>query len=179
MLLDLSKEHKKHLAVLLQVDSTVVTEFGQIHGVEGLTYLLAESSKLMISELHFQNSVFVLGFSEEFNRLLLQKQIRTILNELAPDLPNYHRSEWQLDVQLASRSLWQQIKPAVTFKLHLNYSGDHSTEVLQTDPATLLHLVQQLEQALEEMKTNQCRSHPHHQAVPVLRFQSLKSSVNW
>ncbi|XP_045395409.1 COMM domain-containing protein 2 isoform X2 [Lemur catta] len=181
MLLDLSEEHKEHLSFLPQVDSAVVAEFGRIaveflrrgklnvssdtvqHGVEGLTYLLTESSKLMISELDFQDSVFVLGFSEELNKLLLQlyldnrKEIRTILSELAPDLPSYHSLEWRLDVQLASRSLRQQIKPAVTIKLHLNHNGGHNTSILQTDPATLLHLVQQLEQALEEMKTNHCR----------------------
>ncbi|XP_012580216.1 PREDICTED: COMM domain-containing protein 2 isoform X2 [Condylura cristata] len=175
MLLDLSEEHKEHLAFLPQVDCAVVAEFGRIaveflrrgsnpkiyegaarklnvssdtvqHGVEGLTYLLTESSKLMISELDFQDSVFVLGFSEELNKLLLQlyldnrKEIRTILSEL-----------------LASRSLRQQIKPSVTIKLHLHQNDDHSTRVLKTDPATLLHLVQQLEQALEEMKTNHCR----------------------
>ncbi|EDL35317.1 COMM domain containing 2, isoform CRA_b [Mus musculus] len=167
MLLDLSEEHKEHLAFLPQVDTAVVAEFGRIaveflrrgsnpkiyegaarklnvssdtiqHGVEGLTYLLTESSKLM---LYLDN----------------RKEIRTILNELAPRLPSYHSLEWRLDVQLASRSLRQQIKPAVTIKLHLDQNGDHSTHFLQTDPATLLHLVQQLEQALEEMKTNHCR----------------------
>ncbi|XP_047640440.1 COMM domain-containing protein 2 isoform X2 [Phacochoerus africanus] len=167
MLLDLSEEHKEHLAFLPQVDSAVVAEFGRIaveflrrgsnpkiyegaarklgvssdtvqHGVEGLIYLLTESSKLM---LYLDN----------------RKEIRTILSELAPDLPSYHSLEWRLDVQLASRSLRQQIKPTVTIKLHLNQNGEHNTQVLQTDPATLLHLVQQLEQALEEMKTNHCR----------------------
>ncbi|XP_042091653.1 COMM domain-containing protein 2 isoform X2 [Ovis aries] len=167
MLLDLSEEHKEHLAFLPKVDSAVVAEFGRIaveflrrgsnpkiyegaarklsvssdtvqHGVEGLIYLLTESSKLM---LYLDN----------------RKEIRTILSELAPDLPSYHSLEWRLDVQLASRSLRQQIKPSVTIKLHLNQNGDHNTQVLQTDPATLLHLVQQLEQALEEMKTNHCR----------------------
>lgn len=77
MLLDLSEEHKEHLALLLQVGTTVVAEFRRIameflrrgsnlkiyegaaqklnvssdtiqHGVEGLTYLLTESSKLMV-----------------------------------------------------------------------------------------------------------------------------------
>ncbi|KAF5914587.1 hypothetical protein HPG69_007973 [Diceros bicornis minor] len=207
MLLELSEEHREHLAFLPRVDSagpgagggrvrpgvrpgagparagahgpaslqclfapffsfsgklSVSSDTVQ-HGVEGLTYLLTESSKLMISELDFQDSVFVLGFSEELNKLLLQlyldnrKEIRTILSELAPDLPSYHSLEWRLDVQLASRSLRQQMKPSVTMKLHLNQNGDHTTKVLQTDPATLLHLVQQLEQALEEMKTNHCR----------------------
>ncbi|XP_020011930.1 COMM domain-containing protein 2 [Castor canadensis] len=192
MLLDLSEEHKEHLAFLPRVDSAVVAEFGRIaveflrrgsnpkiydgaarklnvnsdivqHGVEGLTHLLTESSKLMISDLDFQDSVLVLGFPEELNKLLLQlyldnrKEIRAILSELAPDLPSYHSLEWRLDVQLASRSLRQQIKPAVTMKLHLNQNGGQSTSVLQTDPATLLHLAQQLEQALEEMRTSHCR----------------------
>nr|XP_009664219.1 PREDICTED: COMM domain-containing protein 2 [Struthio camelus australis] len=132
-------------------------------GVEGLTYLLTESAKLMISETDFQDSVHVLGFSDELNKLLLQlyldnrKEIRSILSELAPKLPSYHNLEWRLDVQLASRSLRQQIKPAVTLKLHLNQNGDQTAQVLQTDPSTLLHLIQQLERALGEMKTNHCR----------------------
>ncbi|MGH0189806.1 UNVERIFIED_CONTAM: hypothetical protein FKN15_038765 [Acipenser sinensis] len=134
MLLVLTDEHKEHLAFLPEVDSAVVGEFGRIaleflkkgsnskiyegaarklnvavdtvqHGVEGLMYLLSESSKLM----------------------------------------------------LASRALRQQIKPTVTFKLHLEQNGEESAKVLQTDPATLLHLIQQLEQALGEMKTTHCR----------------------
>ncbi|XP_075362814.1 COMM domain-containing protein 2 isoform X2 [Mycteria americana] len=133
------------------------------HGVEGLTYLLTESSKLMISETDFQDSIRVLGFSDELNKLLLQlyldsrKEIRSVLSELAPKLPSYHSLEWRLDVQLASRSLRQQIKPAVTIKLHLHQNEDQTAQVLQTDPSTLLHLIQQLEQALGEMKTNHCR----------------------
>ncbi|XP_005051558.1 PREDICTED: COMM domain-containing protein 2 [Ficedula albicollis] len=133
------------------------------HGVEGLVYLLTESSKLMISEVDFQDSINVLGFSDELNKSLLQlyldnrKEIRSILGELAPRLPSYHSLEWRLDVQLASRSLRQQIKPAVTMKLHLNQNEDQTAQVLQTDPATLLHLIQQLEQALGEMKMNHCR----------------------
>ncbi|NXP60384.1 COMD2 protein, partial [Chloropsis cyanopogon] len=149
------------------------------HGVEGLVYLLTESSKLMasipfhkefgdtlkrcISEVDFQDSIHVLGFSDELNKSLLQlyldnrKEIRSILGELAPRLPSYHSLEWRLDVQLASRSLRQQVKPAVTMKLHLNQNEDQTAQVLQTDPATLLHLIQQLEQALGEMKMNHCR----------------------
>ncbi|XP_041125675.1 COMM domain-containing protein 2 [Polyodon spathula] len=192
MLLVLTDEHKEHLAFLLEVDSAVVGEFGRIaleflkkgsnskiyegaarklnvavetvqHGVEGLMYLLTESSKLMISEVDFQDSVLVLGFPEELNKLLLQlyldnqKEMRNILSELAPNLPHYHNLEWRLDVQLASRALRQQIKPTVTFKLHLEQNGKESAKVLQTDPATLLHLIQQLEQALGEIKTTHCR----------------------
>nr|XP_010594260.1 COMM domain-containing protein 2 [Loxodonta africana] len=192
MLLDLSEEHKEHLAFLPRVDNAVVAEFGRIaveflrrganpkiyegaarklsvssdtvqRGVEGLTYLLTESSKLMISELDFQDSVFVLGFSEELNRLLLpshlpsRQELPTLLAPLSSWLLSHHCALVPFKIKLASRSLRQQIKPAVTIKLHLNQNGDHTTQVLQTDPATLLHLVRQLEQALEEMKTSHCR----------------------
>ncbi|XP_071010962.1 COMM domain-containing protein 2 [Oncorhynchus clarkii lewisi] len=193
MLLVLSDEHKEHLGFLPEVDSAVVGEFGRIaveflrkgtnpkiyegaarklsvdaetvqHGVEGLMYLLTESSKLMISEVDFQDSVLVLGFTEELNHLLQQlylenrKEIRHILGELTPSLPHYHNLEWRLDVQLASRALRHQVKPTVTMKLHLEGSGgDKSAKVLQTDPATLMHLIQELEKALAELKTTHCR----------------------
>uniref|UniRef100_A0AAZ3R5V5 COMM domain-containing protein n=1 Tax=Oncorhynchus tshawytscha TaxID=74940 RepID=A0AAZ3R5V5_ONCTS len=143
----------------LSVDAETVQ-----HGVEGLMYLLTESSKLMISEVDFQDSVLVLGFTEELNHLLQQlylenrKEIRHILGELTPSLPHYHNLEWRLDVQLASRALRQQVKPTVTMKLHLEESGgDKSAKVLQTDPATLMHLIQELEKALAELKTTHCR----------------------
>ncbi|XP_048398720.1 COMM domain-containing protein 2 isoform X1 [Stegostoma tigrinum] len=192
MLLVLSEEHKEHLGFLPQVDFEVVGEFCRIaveflkkgsnpktfegaarklnvstetvqHGVEGLMYLLTESSKMMISEVDFQDSVLVLGFPEDLNKLLLQlylenrREIRSILNELAPDLPHYHNLEWRLDVQLASRALRQQVKPLLTLKLHLEQNGQRNANILQTDPATLLHLIRKLEQALGEMKTNHCR----------------------
>lgn len=192
MLLVLTDEHKEHLGFLPQVDSAVVGEFGRIavefmkkgsnpkiyegaarklnvpvetvqHGVEGLMYLLTESSKLMISEVDFQDSVLVLGFTDELNDVLLQlyldnrRVIRNILQELAPSLPHYHNLEWRLDVQLASRALRQQVKPVVTLKLHLETEGTQSARVLQTDPATLLHVIQELERALAEVKTNHCR----------------------
>ncbi|KAL7867414.1 hypothetical protein AOLI_G00152280 [Acnodon oligacanthus] len=192
MLLVLSEEHKEHLGFLPEVDSAVVGEFGRIaveflkkgsnpkiyegaarklnvpsetvqHGVEGLMYLLTESSKLMISDVDFQDSVLVLGFPEELNKLLLQlylenrKEIRQILGELAPSLPHYHNLEWRLDVQLASRALRQQVKPTVTLKLHLESGGTQTARLLQTDPATLLHLIQELERALAEVKSNHCR----------------------
>ncbi|KAB0373804.1 hypothetical protein FD755_014060 [Muntiacus reevesi] len=93
MLLDLSEEHKEHLAFLPKVDGAVVAEFGRIaveflrrgsnpkiyegaarklsvssdtvqHGVEGLIYLLTESSKLMVRA--FVVSFFFLYFNKVF-----------------------------------------------------------------------------------------------------------------
>ncbi|XP_075997744.1 COMM domain-containing protein 2 [Genypterus blacodes] len=196
MLLVLSEEHKEHLSFLSSVDAAVVGEFGRIaleflrrgtspkiyegaarklcvpvqsvqHGVEGLMFLMTESSKHMISEVDFLDSVLVLGFGEELNQALLQlyllqrSQIRNTLSLLPSNLPAYNNLEWRLDVQLASRSLRQQVVPMLTMKLLLATDGgnytDHKAKVVQTDITTLVHLITVLEAALAAMKTNHAR----------------------
>ncbi|KAM9384410.1 COMM domain-containing protein 2 [Pholidichthys leucotaenia] len=195
MLLVLSEDHKDHLSFLAKVEPTVVGEFGRIaleflrrgtspkvyegaarklgvpvelvqHGVEGLMFLMTESSKHMISEVDFLDSVLVLGFGEELNQMLLQLylqhhgQVRTILSQLPSTLPAYHNLEWRLDVQLASRSFRHQVIPMMTIRLLLTRgcgSSDHISRVLQTDPSTLLHLISTLEAALAAMKTSHAR----------------------
>ncbi|XP_068449372.1 COMM domain-containing protein 2 [Clinocottus analis] len=192
MLLVLSEDHKEHLSFLPKVDAAVVGEFGRIaleflrrgsspkiyegaarklcvpvemvqHGVEGLMYLMTESSKHMISEVDFLDSVLVLGFGEDLNQTLLQlylqhhSQIRSILSQLPSSQPAYHNLEWRLDVQLASRPIRQQVVPVVTLRLLLTGGGDLSRRVLQTDPSTLLHLISTLEAALAAIKTNHAR----------------------
>ncbi|XP_053178151.1 COMM domain-containing protein 2 [Scomber japonicus] len=192
MLLVLSEDHKEHLSFLPKVDTAVVGEFGRIaleflkkgttpkiyegaarklcvpvemvqHGVEGLMYLMTESSKHMISEVDFLDSVLILGFVEELNQILLQlylqhqSQIRSVLSLLPSNLPAYHNVEWRLDVQLASRSVRQQAIPMLSLRLLLMTGCDHSSRALQTDPSTLLHLISTLEAALAAMKTSHTR----------------------
>ncbi|XP_070764998.1 COMM domain-containing protein 2 [Enoplosus armatus] len=196
MLLVLSDDHKEHLAFLPKVDAAVVGEFGRIaleflrrgvspkiyegaarklcvpvemvqHGVEGLMFLMSESSKHMLSQVDFLDSVLVLGFGEELNQILLQlylehhSQIRSILSQLPSNLPAYHNLEWRLDVQLASRSVRQQVIPMLTMRLLLTRGcdsrSDHSSRILQTDPSTLLHLISTLEAALAAIKTSHAR----------------------
>lgn len=77
-----------------------------------MSYMLNTNLHLQISELDFQDSVLVLGFSEELNEVLLQlyldnrKEIRHILSQLAPALPHYHNLEWRLDVQVLGALSW-------------------------------------------------------------------------
>ncbi|XP_023931526.1 COMM domain-containing protein 2 [Lingula anatina] len=192
MLLMLEDEHKEHLAFLTSVGLDVVQEFCKIslgfikkgsnpkmyqaaasklgvdaetvmHGVEGLMYLFTESSKLMVNEIDFQDSIMTLGFPEDLKGLLLQqylenrKEIRCILSEMSMDLPQYHNLEWRFDVKLASRSLKHQIDPTILLKLHIADSGERHTQVLQTDPSNLVHMTNVLDKALQEMKSQHCR----------------------
>uniref|UniRef100_A0A8C6PSU2 COMM domain containing 2 n=1 Tax=Nothobranchius furzeri TaxID=105023 RepID=A0A8C6PSU2_NOTFU len=118
---------------------------------------------LQLSEVDFLDSVLVLGFSEELNQFLLQlyqqhhSQIRSILNQLVHSQPAYHNLEWRLDVQLASRSVRQQVVPTVTTRLQLTSGSELSSRVLQIDPSTLLHIISSLEAALAAVKTGHAR----------------------
>ena len=51
------------------------------------------------------------------------QEIRSILSEMAMDLPHYHNLEWRLDVQVASRALQRQAHPSVLLRLHTKDGG--------------------------------------------------------
>ncbi|XP_075901615.1 COMM domain-containing protein 2 isoform X2 [Nelusetta ayraudi] len=167
MLLVLSEDHKEHLSFLPKVDAAVASEFCRIaleflkkgtspkiyegaarklgasveavqRGVEGLMYLMTESSKCMLYLQH-------------------QSQIRRMLSLLSPDVPAYHNLEWRLDVQLATRSVHHQVCPSLTMHLVLAGGFDRSSVVLQTDAGTLLHLISSLEAALATLKSSATR----------------------
>ncbi|XP_037105469.1 COMM domain-containing protein 2 [Syngnathus acus] len=196
MLLVLSEEHKEHLNFLNKVDMAVVGEFGRItleflrrgispkvydgaarklsvppevvrRGVEGLLYLMTQSSKHMLSEVDFVDSLLSLEFGDELNCSLLQmyqqhrSEIRSILSLAPSTLPAYHNLEWRLNVQLASRSLRQHVVPTLVTRLHLTHGGSSGTEqrglVLHVDLATLLHLISILEEALASSKSTHAR----------------------
>ncbi|XP_033118094.1 COMM domain-containing protein 2-like [Anneissia japonica] len=192
MLLMLEDEHKEHLSFLMKVELEVVQKFCQIaleflkkgsnpklyqsaaqklsvdaltvqNGVQGLMYLLTESSKLMVSEIDFQDSILVLGFNEELKKELLRvyldnrKEIREILSEMSMDFPHYHNLEWRLDIELASRSLRHQVNPNILLKLHTKDYDEEETTILQTDPVNLVHMTEVLEDALAQVKAQHSR----------------------
>ena len=193
MLLILSEEQKEHLKFLTSLEIDVVLEFARIsldsilkgssnpkifqaaaqklgvevntikNGISGLQHVLTESSRLMIGEIDFQDSVMTLGFSEEVIKALLQmylanrKEIRSVLGEMSVKIPHYHDLEWRFDVELASRSLQHQTNPVVIMRLHTKEGDKKSANILQTDPVNLVHLTTELENAMQEMKTAHCR----------------------
>lgn len=193
MLLVLSEEQKEHLKFLTSVEIDVFLEFARIsldsilkgssnpkiflaaaqklgvdvntvkNGISGLQHVLTESSRLMIGEIDFQDSVLTLGFSEEVITALLQmylanrREIRNILSEMSLGVPQYNDLEWRFDVELASRSLQHQTNPVLIMRLHTKEGEEKSADVLQTDPVNLIHLTTELENAMQEMKTAHCR----------------------
>ena len=193
MLLVLSEDQKEHIKFLTTLDLDVVREFAKIsldfilkgssnpkifqaaaqklgvdvrtvkNGINGLMHVFTESSRLMIGEIDFQDSVMTLGFSEEIIQHLLQmylhsrREVRDILSEMSLSTPQYHDLEWRFDVELASRALHHQTNPVVLMKLHTKEGNTREVNTIQTDPANLVHLTAMLENAVQEMKTSHCR----------------------
>ena len=102
MLLILSEQQKEHLKFLTSLELDVVLEFARIsldsilkgssnpkifqaaaqklavevdtvkNGISGLQHVFTESSRLMVGEIDFQDSIMTLGFSEEMIGALLK-----------------------------------------------------------------------------------------------------------
>eukprot|EP00729_Bicosta_minor_P006343 gene6343-13205_t len=134
------------------------------NGVQGLMYLLTESSKLLMNDLDFHDSIIILGYPADLNELLLKiymenrTEIRDIMAKLSMVIPSYQNMHWRLDAQVASRTLKQQAEPAVVMKLDTVGPGTDTTSVLlQTDPTTLAHITRELEAALKAVKSSHYR----------------------
>ena len=134
------------------------------NGVQGLMYLLTESSKLMMSDLDFADSIIILGYSGDLNELLLKLymenrfEIREIMAQLSMVIPSYQNMHWRLDAQVASRALKQQAEPTMVIKLDTIGPGtEQSSVLLQTDPTTLAHITKELEAALKAVKSSHYR----------------------
>lgn len=192
MLVVLSDQQKANLALLGEFDDTVAGEFCKIavgfirNGinpkmyqtaaskleiavenvrkcVEALMYLMSEMSKALVTEIDFQDSLLMVGFSEELTNTLLRlylenrDEIRSVLNELSLGLPHYDNLEWRFDVQVASRALKSQTKPVVLLKFDIKDDKKMTSTLLETDPVNLVHMTEVLEKALAEMKTAHAR----------------------
>eukprot|EP01133_Synstelium_polycarpum_P006594 gene6594-7658_t len=121
----------------------------------------------MLSDTDFNDSLQVLKLDTDVVEHLREiyfeqrKEVRTVLQELYPHFEHYNNLEWRLDVQLANRSLrGQTINPIYMLKLTTQSGASSETKqehLLQTDPNNLKHLCNELEAALNEIRSNDCR----------------------
>ncbi|KAJ4458184.1 putative COMMD2 protein [Paratrimastix pyriformis] len=104
----------------LQIDEAVIRNL-----IDGVSFLLVESSKLQISERDFNDSVAALSYPEPLAKALLQLYldnrgaIREKLASLPAPIPHYKNLEWRLEAQVASRlhPLGAEVEPAFTLRL--------------------------------------------------------------
>ncbi|XP_020292130.1 COMM domain-containing protein 2 [Pseudomyrmex gracilis] len=136
------------------------------NSVEGLVNLLLESCKHKLNPEDFRDSVVALGFTEEKEAILSKlysikkDEVSNALKDMGFKQPQYHDMEWRFEVQTASKSLLKQVAPLVTLDLSLknaNNPDEIDHVLLQTDPTNLLHITQQLEEALQESRSQHTR----------------------
>eukprot|EP00002_Diphylleia_rotans_P035807 TRINITY_DN7846_c0_g2_i1.p1 TRINITY_DN7846_c0_g2~~TRINITY_DN7846_c0_g2_i1.p1 ORF type:complete len:201 (-),score=56.39 TRINITY_DN7846_c0_g2_i1:266-868(-) len=131
--------------------------------LEALSSFFQESSKMLLNEIDFVDSIITLGLPKEVNEELYQmyvenrKDIRALLSESKLSLPHYQNLDWRLDVTLASRTQKQQTTPVYFLNLAIEDEGVTTTHVLQADPANLRHVCNELETALNELRTSRCQ----------------------
>uniref|UniRef100_H3CNW0 COMM domain containing 2 n=1 Tax=Tetraodon nigroviridis TaxID=99883 RepID=H3CNW0_TETNG len=126
-------------------------------GVEGLLLLMTESSKHLISEVDFLDSVLSLDLGDEVSQVLLKLyqehrgQIRSTLHQLPHRLPAYHNLEWRLDVQVGHR-----LDVQIGHRLDVQV-GQLKAEKSCSPPLLFAALGGTLEAALETSKTSHAR----------------------
>ncbi|XP_015510999.1 COMM domain-containing protein 2-like [Neodiprion pinetum] len=133
--------------------------------VEGLINLLLESCKCKLSTSDFRDSIIALGFSEDHEVLLTklyttkQSEISEILPTLGVKLQEYQSMEWRFETQISSRSLLSQVTPLVVLDFSLRNNVQQKIEhvIVQTDANNLLHITEELEQALQDGRSQHLR----------------------
>ncbi|XP_060518826.1 COMM domain-containing protein 2-like isoform X2 [Cylas formicarius] len=150
---------KKYLTAAQKLDVGIDTIQNCIFGIINLLLL---GCKNELSEQDFRDSILSLGFTEEIQAVLSkfyqakQHEIKE-LSRYKINEPHYHDLQWRFEVQLSSRCLRNQITPLITMDLILKTQSDDSQQIthnlLQTDPTNLVHLCNELENALVESKS--------------------------
>ncbi|XP_067645941.1 COMM domain-containing protein 2 [Eurosta solidaginis] len=156
------------------------------HAVEALIALLIDATKANATEIDLQRLTQEEGYSEDIVEVLTQF-VHSKRNFVEGSIKSANirayrliNIEWRLEVRLATRSLLNQNSLRVTMKLYLhtepkNENRDlletgeqqpiHADEkrnrkdiIVQTDLNSLVHMIQVLENALDESKSRRVRN---------------------
>uniref|UniRef100_A0A182P708 COMM domain-containing protein n=1 Tax=Anopheles epiroticus TaxID=199890 RepID=A0A182P708_9DIPT len=175
-LLDQSEEEK--------LSSTYETVRGAL---EGLIALLIDSTKLALTEREFHSAAQAAleTINEKQTEILWQfitskrNLVDNVMRAACQDELYYRDLEWRIEGRIASRTLRSQATPVIKMKFHLDTEcvseyremlfserADDLLEtstrrqvVAETDPVMLQHMIQVLEQALQEARTRRVRNY--------------------
>mmetsp|Transcript_24856 Transcript_24856/g.60521 ORF Transcript_24856/g.60521 Transcript_24856/m.60521 type:complete len:207 (+) Transcript_24856:60-680(+) len=134
--------------------------------LDALAHLFGEATKLALTEPEFGVSLDLVGHgSATVNDVLKQyyaahgAALRAVLGELrGDDVHHFDALEWRLDVELATRSSHARAKPVVLLKFDTrNNQQGRRSHLVEADPVELRHLADELQAALNELKTGNVR----------------------
>lgn len=84
--------------------------------------------------------------------------LKNYLSDMRVETLSYKNLEWRVDVKLATRSVLELLEPEVILKFEFNTGNEKKeAKILQTDLVNLNNLTNNLEEALNEIKSNHCR----------------------
>jgi hypothetical protein len=148
----------RQAAKKLKVPAETVEE-----GLSALGFLMLEAARVGLSTADMMVEALTineLGFDDAAKGAVAShysqnvKQLRDIIATTKLTTPHYKDLEWRLDVQVASRSVRQQVKPTYLLKLHTHAKGspveDTEPTVMEADYASLKHITTELQAALQE-----------------------------
>ncbi|KAL1513372.1 hypothetical protein ABEB36_002791 [Hypothenemus hampei] len=157
-------DHKLYQKVASKLNLTPEEIQNCIYAIVNLSIL---ASKQQLNEEDLRDSLLALGFSIEQQTELnkfhnAQKSQIEDLCKTRIDEPTYHDLQWRFEVQLGTRTLPQQVTPLISMDLILKSQQDSgnielSHHLLQTDPTNLVHLANEIENALHESRSRYSR----------------------
>ncbi|XP_047539143.1 COMM domain-containing protein 2-like [Vanessa atalanta] len=94
--------------------------------IYALAYLIVEGCKHNLSEPNFRSSLAIAGFSQEQQQILVKlynakkRELSEALNLLQQKDPSYQDLTWRFEVQVASKSSMDEVKPMVAMDFVLS-----------------------------------------------------------
>ncbi|XP_055346750.1 COMM domain-containing protein 2-like [Paramacrobiotus metropolitanus] len=115
-----------------------------------------EDLELVITQSLRLSTEYAAILSEFYSTI--RSDLRNILANLSFSEARYKDMEWRFEVEIASRTLHNRLRPVVYLQLQLEQDGNQTTShTLQMDIPTLLHVTEELEQALQDIKSNHAK----------------------
>ncbi|KAJ8734022.1 hypothetical protein PYW07_014573 [Mythimna separata] len=114
--------HKKYGIAAEKLDVSLTAVQNLVHA---LVYLIVEACRLNLSDADLKSSLALAGFSTEQQEVLVKlhntkkTELSEALNLLQQKDPTYQDLSWRFEIQVASRSSNEQIKPMVAMDFML------------------------------------------------------------
>ncbi|OWA51361.1 putative COMM domain-containing protein 2 [Hypsibius exemplaris] len=136
--------------------------------LEAIMALFKEAVKAEIQPEDLQASLTSAGLQSHYAVLLVaafgesRQEIQTLLQDTTFDTARLKAFDWRFEVEIASRTIHSEIKPHFLLRLELGKQAASSVHLLQMDIPTLIHVTEELESALQDVKSTHAKKMMRH-----------------
>eukprot|EP01017_Pseudomicrothorax_dubius_P005619 TRINITY_DN11453_c0_g1_i4.p1 TRINITY_DN11453_c0_g1~~TRINITY_DN11453_c0_g1_i4.p1 ORF type:complete len:198 (-),score=62.85 TRINITY_DN11453_c0_g1_i4:140-733(-) len=148
----INRDVSNTLSDLIEVDKEKAEEY-----IQGLSEWIIYLTKIKASEKEINNLLDYTNLTPSQREVLLKTlptyrdQIRRVLfDTYTDDQPAFEKVEWRLDMQVASRRMDEELIPRIFVNISTrNPDSTLNKNIMETDYATLKHIVDELGLALK------------------------------